>query len=83
MDSRPRQFAEGEEKDEPIVVIVIGGDGTTHELIEGVTVDYQAGNEEQGWGRWELIVLPFGTVGFGSLHCHMGARLNSTFRTPL
>ncbi|KIR28490.1 hypothetical protein I309_02414 [Cryptococcus deuterogattii LA55] len=62
MDSRPRQFAEGEEKDEPIVVIVIGGDGTTHELIEGVTVDYQAGNEEQGWGRWELIVLPFGTA---------------------
>ncbi|KIR35355.1 hypothetical protein L804_02409 [Cryptococcus deuterogattii 2001/935-1] len=62
MDSRPRQFAEGEEKDEPIVVIVIGGDGTTHELIEGVTVDHQAGNEEQGWGRWELIVLPFGTA---------------------
>lgn len=80
MDSRPRQFADGEEKDEPIVVIVIGGDGTTHELIEGVTVDHQGGNEEQGWGRWELIVLPFGTVGFGSLHCHTEARLNLTYR---
>lgn len=82
MDSRPRKFAEGEEKDEPIVVIAIGGDGTTHELIEGVTVGHQAGKEEHGWGRWELIVLPFGTVGFGSLHCHMEARLNSTYRIP-
>lgn len=57
----------GGERDEPNVVIIIGGDGTAHELIEGVTVDQQAENEDQGWGRWELIVLPFGTVSFVSL----------------
>lgn len=54
----------GGERDEPNVVIVVGGDGTAHELIEGVAIDQQAENEDQGWGRWELIVLPFGTVSF-------------------
>ncbi|UOH81758.1 hypothetical protein LQV05_004438 [Cryptococcus neoformans] len=52
----------GGERDEPNVVIVVGGDGTAHELIEGVAIDQQAENEDQGWGRWELIVLPFGTA---------------------
>ena len=39
-----------------IRVIVAGGDGTAHELIEGV---FQGGAMSL---RWELAILPLGTV---------------------
>jgi diacylglycerol kinase family enzyme len=41
-------------------VVVAGGDGTAHELIEGIL----EGVREKGTdiGRWELIILPLGTV---------------------
>lgn len=35
----------------PHKVIVAGGDGTSHELMEGITS-----------GRWELVILPLGTA---------------------
>lgn len=40
----------------PTKVIVAGGDGTAHELIDGVL------SSSSRLGRWELIVLPLGTV---------------------
>lgn len=43
----------------PTKVIVAGGDGTAHELIDGVL------SSPSRLGRWELIVLPLGTVSCG------------------
>ncbi|KAL7421279.1 hypothetical protein Q5752_004164 [Cryptotrichosporon argae] len=40
----------------PVKVIVAGGDGTAHELIEGL---YQSGLE---LGEWSIAVLPLGTA---------------------
>lgn len=37
-------------------VIIAGGDGTAHELIDGVLAS------DSSLGRWKLIVLPLGTV---------------------
>ena len=45
---------------EPLTVIVAGGDGTAHELIEGVLDGQMDG--QRGCGRWELVILPCGTV---------------------
>ncbi|WVQ73577.1 hypothetical protein IAR50_003156 [Cryptococcus sp. DSM 104548] len=49
-----------ESLEEPISVIVVGGDGTTHELIEGLQAS--GGDEVAPRGRCELITLPFGTA---------------------
>lgn len=43
----------------PVRVIIAGGDGTAHELIEGVLEKASAGSPAVGW---ELIILPLGTV---------------------
>lgn len=42
-------------------VIVVGGDGTTHEMIEGIL---EAIRREDGGrlGKWEFAILPLGTV---------------------
>jgi len=40
-------------------VIIAGGDGTAHEMIEG---NLEAVREGKKLGRWELVVLPLGTV---------------------
>jgi diacylglycerol kinase family enzyme len=39
-----------------VTVITAGGDGTAHELIEGLV---QSG---KSYGRWNLVILPLGTV---------------------
>lgn len=46
-------------EDESITVVVAGGDGTAHELIEGVCHLAEGGKPS---GRWELIILPLGTA---------------------
>jgi diacylglycerol kinase family enzyme len=45
----------------PIKVVIVGGDGTAHELIEGVLEDEEVklGGE---MGRWEFAIVPLGTV---------------------
>lgn len=56
--------------DNPIRVIVAGGDGTAHELVEGAL-----GRDSSSRIKWELIILPLGTV---SNHIFMtGPLLNS------
>jgi diacylglycerol kinase family enzyme len=46
-------------QEEPIRVIVAGGDGTAHELIEGiVSLPGHSGSNR----TWQLIILPLGTV---------------------
>ena len=42
--------------DEEITAVIAGGDGTAHELIEGLV---QSGQKLK---RWNLIILPLGTV---------------------
>jgi diacylglycerol kinase family enzyme len=43
-----------------VKVVVAGGDGTAHELIEGIkSSGLQAGSPGI---RWELVILPLGTV---------------------
>jgi diacylglycerol kinase family enzyme len=44
-----------------VTVVIAGGDGTAHELIEGVLDGARAKNVDIG--RWEFVVLPLGTVG--------------------
>lgn len=44
---------------EPIKVIVAGGDGTAHELIEGIV---GLGDKPEISRTWELVILPLGTV---------------------
>ena len=39
-------------------LIVAGGDGTAHELIEGI----KGSNAGTPAIKWELIILPLGTV---------------------
>jgi len=46
---------------EEVKVIIAGGDGTAHAMIEGILEDVDP--DKQRIGRWELIVLPLGTVG--------------------
>jgi diacylglycerol kinase family enzyme len=48
-----------QDEEEPIKVIVAGGDGTAHELIEGIVgmPGQPAANR-----IWQLIILPLGTV---------------------
>lgn len=41
-----------------VKVIIAGGDGTAHELIEGVMAHTVEGVSK----RWELVILPLGTV---------------------
>lgn len=50
---------------ESIKVIVAGGDGTAHELIEGIV---GLGDKPEISRTWELVILPLGTVSmiFGS-----------------
>ncbi|KAK8844043.1 hypothetical protein IAR55_006837 [Kwoniella newhampshirensis] len=47
-----------------ITVIIAGGDGTTHEFIEGVLdVSSELKNEQSVLrGVWEIVILPFGTA---------------------
>ena len=48
---------------DPIRVVVAGGDGTAHELIEGIV----SLPESSGSNRtWQLIILPLGTVSQGT-----------------
>ena len=50
---------ENRSEGEPIKVIVAGGDGTAHELIEGiVSLPGHSGSNR----TWQLIILPLGTV---------------------
>ena len=53
-------LAESGDSVEKISVVVAGGDGTAHELIEGVLEGVREGKTEIG--RWELVILPLGTV---------------------
>ena len=46
---------------EAVSVVMAGGDGTAHELIEGVMA-HAHGQAEAHIGRWELAILPLGTV---------------------
>lgn len=53
---------------EPLQVIVVGGDGTTQEFIDGAV--YSATACRKLVDRvWDLIILPFGTVS-DPLWCH-------------
>lgn len=45
-----------------VTVVIAGGDGTAHEMIEGVLEGVREGSM---LGRWELAILPLGTV------CHL------------
>nr|WVH01964.1 acylglycerol kinase [Naematelia aurantialba] len=45
----------------PFKVVVAGGDGTAHEMIEGV-LGAERETDKDGLGRWELIILPLGTA---------------------
>lgn len=47
------------DRSDPTRVIVAGGDGTAHELIDGVL---SSGSGSGSVGRWDLVVLPLGTV---------------------
>ncbi|ORX39162.1 ATP-NAD kinase-like domain-containing protein [Kockovaella imperatae] len=47
--------------EEPRLVIVAGGDGTAHELIEGI-LDQSSAGDDQGIGTWRLAILPCGTA---------------------
>jgi len=40
-------------------VIIAGGDGTAHEMIEGILEAVRGGSK---LGRWGLVILPLGTV---------------------
>ncbi|CAD6570227.1 MAG: hypothetical protein TREMPRED_005672 [Tremellales sp. Tagirdzhanova-0007] len=40
-------------------VIIAGGDGTAHEMIEGVLADHE---HKTRLGRWDLVILPLGTA---------------------
>lgn len=40
-------------------VVLAGGDGTMHEFIEGI---YSLGGKEAKGERWELVMIPVGTV---------------------
>jgi diacylglycerol kinase family enzyme len=58
-------LASHDSSSEPIKVIVAGGDGTAHELIEGVVgLPFKSDNVKT---TWQLIILPMGTV--GNSHC--------------
>jgi diacylglycerol kinase family enzyme len=46
-------------QEEARTVILAGGDGTMHELMEGI---YDLEAEGKGGGRWNLIMIPVGTV---------------------
>lgn len=52
-------YASSSKKDKNVLVIG-GGDGTAHEVIEGILKAAREG--DGGIGRWELVVLPLGTV---------------------
>ncbi|WVQ81096.1 hypothetical protein IAT38_003218 [Cryptococcus sp. DSM 104549] len=60
-----REIRAGAKEGERLVVVVVGGDGTAHELIEGVLegkTGTGGGEKKDGVGRWELVILPFGTA---------------------
>ncbi|ODO09595.1 hypothetical protein I350_03202 [Cryptococcus amylolentus CBS 6273] len=68
---------------EPIRVIVVGGDGTTHELIEGL--QGSVNDEGKGSARWELLILPFGTANalYSSLYPPGSPLPDTTFLSSL
>ncbi|ORY33148.1 ATP-NAD kinase-like domain-containing protein [Naematelia encephala] len=45
----------------PVKVVIAGGDGTAHEMIEGV-LKAERDKKDQALGRWELVILPLGTA---------------------
>ncbi|WWD21301.1 hypothetical protein CI109_105785 [Kwoniella shandongensis] len=49
--------AASSESGDKITVIIAGGDGTTHDFIEGV-LDLTG----KGQGQWEIVILPLGTA---------------------
>jgi diacylglycerol kinase family enzyme len=54
-----QEIASGQKTIEgPLKVIVAGGDGTAHELIEGIV----GLGDKPEIRKWELIILPLGTV---------------------
>jgi diacylglycerol kinase family enzyme len=56
-----------------ITVVIAGGDGTAHEMIEGILEDVQ--ESKRDLSRWELVILPLGTVSTHASPSHMGRRL--------
>lgn len=51
-----------------VTVVIVGGDGTAHELIEGVLEGGEEGPTSNI--RWNLVILPLGTVrGFYGERC--------------
>ena len=51
------------ESTSPIVsVMIAGGDGTMHEMIEGILEAVRQGGETARLGRWEIVILPLGTA---------------------
>lgn len=54
----------GKGSDSVLTVLLAGGDGTAHEFIEGI---YGLKGKGKGGVKWNLVILPLGTVGlFGS-----------------
>jgi diacylglycerol kinase family enzyme len=62
---KARRADTASEKGEVWTLIVAGGDGTAHELIEGILSGETktTHSEARDIGRWELVILPLGTVG--------------------
>ncbi|WVN88047.1 uncharacterized protein L203_103246 [Cryptococcus depauperatus CBS 7841] len=56
-----RQILAQQESQEIITCIIVGGDGTTHELIESVMA-ISSNNNTKRMVKWEIIILPFGTA---------------------
>lgn len=60
---KARQADPPSEKGGVWTLIVAGGDGTAHELIEGILSGETTHSGARDIGTWELVILPLGTVG--------------------
>lgn len=56
-----RSILDSNQTGEPVTVVIAGGDGTAHEMIEGIL---EAVHQDAAVkvGTWNLIILPLGTV---------------------
>ncbi|RSH95218.1 hypothetical protein EHS25_000304 [Saitozyma podzolica] len=59
---KARQADAPSEKGGVWTLIVAGGDGTAHELIEGILSGETTHSGARDIGRWEVVILPLGTA---------------------